>query len=63
MCYHLNYTRAVLRTPSVGNQREIIQSPNVYLNYLCKILICWVSKMVIPGYGVSEGEALCDWIY
>ena len=24
---------------------------------------CWVSKMVIPVYGVSEGEALCDWIY
>ena len=24
---------------------------------------CWVSKMVIPVYGVSEGKALCDWIY
>ena len=24
---------------------------------------CWVSKMVIPVYGVSEWEALCDWIY
>ena len=23
---------------------------------------CWVSKMVIPVYGMSEGEALCDWI-
>ena len=21
---------------------------------------CWVSKMVIPVYGESEGEALCD---
>ena len=28
---------------------------------LCKMF--WVSKMVIPVYGVSEGEALCDWIY
>ena len=25
--------------------------------------LSWVSKMVIPVYGVSEGEALCDWIY
>ena len=25
--------------------------------------VSWVSKMVIPVYGVSEGEALCDWIY
>ena len=24
---------------------------------------CWVSKMVIPVYGVSEEEALCDRIY
>ena len=21
---------------------------------------CWVRKMVIPVYGASEGEALCD---
>ena len=28
-----------------------------------KIWLCWVSKMVIPVYGVSEGEALSDWIY
>ena len=27
------------------------------------VLDCWVSKMVIPVYGVSEGEALRDWIY
>ena len=24
---------------------------------------CWVSKTVIPVYGLSEEEALCDWIY
>ena len=27
------------------------------------ILVCWVSKMVITVYGVSKGEAFCDWIY
>ena len=26
-------------------------------------LMCWVNKMVIPVYRVSEGEALCDWIH
>ena len=25
--------------------------------------ICWVSKMVIAMFGVSEWEALCDWIF
>ena len=25
--------------------------------------MCWVSKMVIPVYGVSEREAPCNWIY
>ena len=38
----------------------------MYFSSMLRILagsICGVSKIVIPVYGVSEGEAHCDWIY
>ena len=40
-----------------------MKNKNLYLNDQIFVCMSWVCKMVIPVYGVSEGEALSDWIY